>query len=147
MCLKLENKNGSFVTHLPKSKLMQRLDKAKDGEITCWKVYWKWNSHLSSVVMGGSMGGSIDGPGVITSDRETKALTEQEIEDGMIDYGIHVYTSREEAYAALEYYDEVIVPVICRKADFVAQGIHGDAVFMKIRIRSRDWNRLFKGTK
>ena len=122
------------------SDLSNRFEKSKRGEITCWKLYNKIDIRLRSIVMGDLVNGS----GIIKSDRVSAKLTPAEISYSEITQGIHVYTSREEArtYEFLGC-DRIIVPVICKEKDLVAEGVGSEAVFMKVRIDKKTWKKIF----
>lgn len=146
MCLKIE-KNDDFE---------RKMKSNKTGEITCWKIYQKRTlcESLSSAVFNDE----IPFWGVVKSDRKYKRLTATEKYECHITSGIHVFLSKKDAEEYFPYYKHeagktcVIVPVTCKLKDYVASGTFhswyfrkdvASAVFMKVRIRPRDWNKIF----
>lgn len=140
MCLNIVEKNVEFE---------KRLNNSKRKEVVCWKVYIKKCASLESPFFTNC----VEKSGVVYSSRKEKELGFVEENGEMVGAGIHVFTSREEVR---EYNDDVeyaVIPVTCRLNDLVATGTffsgrtckdYGSAVFMKVRIRSRDWNKIFK---
>jgi len=141
MCLFLAKNRGHYVTYKKTSKLWQKLQ--KNGKITFWKIYREKGRHLVSAVK------KIDvtGPGNVNSDRSDKKLLDKERYAGNVDKGIHVFTYKPKLH---KYYDVgFVVPVICRKEDFVAFNEanyygreYGTAVFMKVEIAQKTWNKV-----
>jgi hypothetical protein len=75
--------------------------------------------------------------GMVKSNRESVQLSHTEKYYSSIEYGIHVYTSRKTAEIMCGL-DEVVVPVLCERKDFVALNKQWDeAVFTKVRIHKR----------
>lgn len=75
--------------------------------------------------------------GVVKSNRVSTQLTPRELAFNTIDFGIHVYTSKKTAERFCNV-DEVVVPVLCERKDFVAiNHRYKEAVFTKIRIHKR----------
>lgn len=144
MCLKIE-KNDDFE---------RKMKSNKTKEITCWKIYHKHEYDLSSAVQDFE----IPSWGVVKSDRISKKVSIIENEYLEIISGIHVFLSKKDAEEYIPYHlrEEgktcVIVPVTCQMNDYVASGLFhsghfmkdfNTAVFMKVRIRSRTWNKIF----
>ena len=135
-----------------RSSFMQRLNASKKGEITCWKVYDTGNS--LKLLQSLWQGQRINKAGVVKSDRASKEFTISEYAGGFVNRGIHVFTTRKKAEKELRWASPsgsnkrfVIVPVICRKSDLIAQGVADDAVFMKVRIEKRTWDKIFSEKK
>jgi len=143
MCLFLYGRETKYRTFLnKKSVFAKKIQNTDVKEVTCWKVYKILNNSLISLIQGFP----IRKAGVIKSNRESPDLTETERRDGYIVFGIHVYKTKEEAQrdAVAQWHRlTVVVPVICRTSDFVAEGYGNEAIFMKVRIRSRTWNKIF----
>ena len=118
---------------------MRRLNESKKGEITCWKVYEKGQDSLNSIIMNST----VEGSGVIKSGRESSCLSNCEKNIGLVEQAIHVFTTRKKAEAVKYYNYDVVVPVLCRKTDFIGKGIKDDAAFSKVRIEKRTWNKIF----
>ena len=143
MCLNIEE-NESFVEKLLSKK-----------EITCYKVY-RMNRHRK-VLYSPCFSQEISNFGVIKSNRQNKNIIPEE--GNQVEHGIHVFVNKKDAedYAYLK--EKVVVPVLCRENDLIAIGTfetgfhksnYGNgiksfqsAAFMKVRIRSRDWNKIF----
>ena len=141
MCLILhQNKSKKNIQLDQNSNFAKRLNKAKKGEITCWKAYERRSTSKKLVSM--VMDAQIKEPGVIHSGRKN-GLSNEEKEKGQVYRAIHVFTKRKEAENRIVYSYDVVVPVICRKKDLVAQGNSEDAAFSKIRIEKRTWNKIF----
>ena len=138
-----KDSSGSNQKFQPNSYFMKKLNK---GEITCYKVYDKHSlpkTHLNDYLSAIVKYQTIRAAGVVNSDRPYKELSLSELKYGVC-RGIHVFTSLKSAKKfIIPNTSEIIVPVICRKSDFIAQGMAGQAAFMKVRIRSRTWNKIF----
>lgn len=151
MCLELFIRgNAKYRKTDPHSSFMKRLNASKKGEIVCWKIYKKNKNNLSSVIMECK----VENSGVVQSNRKNTKLEDVEIEYGEVDKGIHVYSSREKAKRYTSEAQEhtsrvkyIVVSVICRKSNFVAQGIENEAVFTKVRIEKRTWDKIFRAKK
>ena len=140
MCLWLNlDKNSKWVKMRKDSSFAKKINDRSTDEITCWKVYNRKNKTLCSACQGSIIMKS----GVIKSDREKQDLGASLI-SGRVHHGIHVFIDKDKAIESRKYIDQIIVPVICRKSDLVAKGDNRDAVFMKVRIRTRTWNTIFK---
>lgn len=65
-----------------------------------------------------------------------------------IEHGaIHVYTNKKYALDQANFMrGEVIIPVVCYKKDFIAQGYNNDACFSKIFISEKDYNKALRAT-
>ena len=74
--------------------------------------------------------------GVVKSNRTSTKVYESEIDFSCIDYGIHVYASRQMAKIMSDLRE--VVPVLCERKDFVALNKEWrEAVFTKVRIHKR----------
>jgi hypothetical protein len=91
-------------------------------------------------------------PGWIKSDRIEKALTNGEkrtLRDdstyNVIEKGIHVYCTEEgAAHHLTKFSNDIVIPVTVYRKDFIAAGIHGDAVFMKVFMKKADHDKAMK---
>ena len=127
----------------------------KDGERTFYKVYYKTNNYKIKNTSGKRYLRSIyrrdviTGAGTVVSDRTSQTLS-NDYETRSVDHGIHVFLDREDAEVEAERYNCVdvdVVPVRCKKSDFVATGWFFDApsaVFMKVLIDNKTWKRIWK---
>lgn len=72
---------------------------------------------------------------VFSSDRRNTKLLQSEVEWKVVHRGIHIYTNLAAAkeHRASNYFSNIIVPVLCKKEDFVAAGFD-EAVFKKVYI-------------
>jgi hypothetical protein len=71
----------------------------------------------------------------LVSDRTTTALSEGEAERGVVNRGIHVFSSKREARTAAKCWDNtrhIVVKALVDPADWVADGRLNEAVYMKI---------------
>jgi hypothetical protein len=72
----------------------------------------------------------------LNSDRRQKRVTSEEIADGEINDGIHVYTSKKAALESWVYNSyckrAFVVKALVDPADWVADGKYNEAVYMKI---------------
>jgi len=125
----------------------KKINDRSTDEITCWKVYYRKNKTLRSACQGAI----IRKAGVIKSDRRKQDLDNyslhkwnKTLKNGRVYHGIHVFIDKGKTIESCRYTGQIIVPVICRKSDLVAEGDNFDAVFMKVRIRTRTWNTIFK---
>ena len=143
MCLYLGKRQSDLVSY------KEIKSRAKNGKVTCWKVYRK--SQRRSFVKGSLSSlvyvKVIKGPGIVWSNRFEKKLSYFEKSSCSVDYGIHVYTNIEVAKSIKEEDSDVVVPVECDLNDLVAYGIQNEAVFMKVKITRKEWNRAFKDGK
>jgi len=142
MCLwlNLDKKSHKPIKMTKDSSFAKKINDRSTDEITCWKVYNKKNKTLSSACQGSIIRKS----GVIKSNREKQDLNNSSLSHGRVHRGIHVFIDKNKAIEYRHYNNQIIVPVICRKSDLVAEGDNRDAVFMKVRIRTRTWNTIFK---
>jgi hypothetical protein len=70
------------------------------------------------------------------SDRKNNELSLAESASGNIYNGIHVYKNKRAAERSVAfkcYLDRLIIKVAVRPNDWVADGYHGDAVYMKVK--------------
>lgn len=116
----------------------------KDGERTFYKLYYvNAKNYLKSLYFHQDVAGA----GSVISDRTSKTLS-NDYETRSVDYGIHVFLTRKGAEVEKTRYVGVkIVPVRCKKSDFVATGWFFDspsAVFMKVLIDQKTWKRIWK---
>lgn len=125
-------------------KLLNRFNSLPKEKTTIdfWKVYekrenilvaiWRWNK--------------IEKPGIVRSDRSSKKFRIAENDITKINKGIHVFTNKKRAEDFAQKH-EVVVKVQTRKQDFIAasnQNVTKEAVFMKVEISEKEWNRVFK---
>jgi len=80
--------------------------------------------------------------GINKSNRKNNSLTYYEKYLGIVNEGIHVYTSIEMAKFNRKYC-KIIVPVICYVNDLVCIG-YDEAVFTKVRLERRTIDRINK---
>ena len=135
MCLNLRKSYRRFVGFDKKSFFWQKLQ--KQGKVICWKIYQKRINYLRSYWDRQL----VTEPGNVVSDRLNKKINQFEKEYGMIERGIHVYISKPGNLSPWR-----VIPVICRKENFVAMN-STEAVFMKVEITKKTWNKIFKEKK
>jgi hypothetical protein len=114
----------------------------KNGKVKCWKVVYAFDKILKSQFFSKRWNA-----GVNTSSRVFAKLTTEEINIGIVDNGIHVYTSYKQA--KFEAFDNnlVVLPVTCRLRDFVALNRnHGEAVFTQVTVHPQTYTKLTKAT-
>lgn len=126
----------------------------KDGLIVGWKAYNIKTVNplvISSIYFSDKVGGVIDKPGDVVSNRNGTDLIDSEVPVGgvngvnseffaMVLKGIHVSIPLKEC-SLLIYNKTCVIPVICKKEDFVAAGL-GEAVFTKVTITQETWDEL-----
>ena len=122
-------------------KLREKM-KLRGGKMTAYKVYDRWAGGLCCICKDGF----ITSPGVITSNRESKVPGKDfdsvwGNDDIEISRGIHVELTRKGAIRWKRGGRRVIVPVTIEVKDLVGAGACGDAVFMKITISKRNFNK------
>lgn len=144
MCLNLYTKSGHVVAFRKDSSFWQKLQ--KNGKVTCYKIYWKCNTHLQSYWHYLS----IREPRIVKSNRSAfmlsvfhTRLTGLERISSTVFNGIHVYKNKQEYVSS----SCCQVPVICRKEHFVAEGHGSEAVFTQVEITKRNWNKIFNKEK
>ena len=128
------------------------------GTIVCYKVYNIYTEYqgknlpekkeLHSVFRKSKKGGTIGKPRIVTSTRKDKKISKRERFWGRIDVGIHVYATRKNANNNCGISDRHVVPVVCRKKDFVAASSKNhyngwQAVFTEVEILKKDWDKIF----
>ncbi len=104
-----------------------------------WKVLVQYGSKLYSVFQKHNWL-----PGVNRSGRLT-SLTEEERGNRAIELGIHVFTTREAAVAFVNggnVHREVIVSVLCEDDDCVMIGHRNEAVYTKVTLEEKEYNRV-----
>jgi len=126
---------------------------SKKGYIIGWKVikieieYELYESDGSRIIAGYKMRTpymcsiiEITKDGAFVSDRKQAKLFKYETEKNTVDKGIHIFLRKSNAAKIRGSY-EYLVPVICKKEDFVAAGKFcgmDSAVFTKIFIDDKD---------
>lgn len=85
--------------------------------------------------------------GINKSDRIENKLTCNEKRYGIVNKGIHVYTTKKEALKSVKCPGRILVPVICHINDLVAFGDFNEAVFTKVRLEQRTIDRINKRLK
>lgn len=124
------------------SKDSSRIKWNRNGEITAWKEYrvgydWGTDKHLFSSVYHQK----IFGPGIIKSDRRSKNWNNSERFSRRVSKGIHVFLDKPK-YKTIGY---IMVPVKCKKSDFVAIGDYQrEAVFTEVSISKHFWREVRK---
>jgi hypothetical protein len=133
----------------------------KDDTITCYKVYGvriqrpydndgETKKYLVSPYFPNKKGSVIDEPQVVTADRSGIKMTARETRKGHVDKGIHVFVNKKAAKhsaALLWIHKGVVMPVKCKKKDFVAASKkHNqsawEAVFKRVEITQENWDKL-----
>lgn len=128
MCLEVDKRRTR--------ELKQKL--SKTGSIVCYKSINCYNGKVRSLFYSHHTWL----PEWNISNRDKIELTYEEIVDGYISHGIHVYTSYRAASS--QYNKRDIIPVRCYKKDLVSGGKEGEAVFMKVFLRKRDYHKALK---
>lgn len=121
------------------TKALRAKMKAKGGVMTLWKVYSPGKDRLAPPYRRQPL---VWAPGVVKSDREKNRVLPREMHEG-VDRGIHLCATRKAAECWRDG-GEVIIPVRCKLRDLVCASSDGDAVFMKIEILPRNFNRAIK---
>jgi len=89
-------------------------------------------------------------PGWNESNRGTPVLTNNELVNNEVNFGIHVLFTREDA-RLYKYRCEIIIPVYVYKKDLIACGISNwtasgrdckEAVFTKVFLKKEDYNKV-----
>jgi hypothetical protein len=131
------------------------LDKQKTAEVkawdkeefTCWKMYRL--SAEKNLVTPYFTHSPVE-PGNIISNRSGRRVSRTNGDDydswgnlWEVNRGIHVFLYKQDAekFARLDWPTARVVPVTCFKKDFVAAGIDGDAVFMKVNLSVKAWEK------
>ena len=130
------------------------LRKYKDKKyITCYKIFEVCNNELYSSVRQLRYG-----PGVKKSTRINNYLDTFEddyyyynkrwYKRWTVNFGIHVYTTKEIAKLKFNVYskNEIVVPVRCKPEDLIAysEKDYKQAVFMKVLLEEREYKRALK---
>lgn len=130
----------------------QLQEQMKNGKRKFYKVYLDSSDKvLISPYQASAVRGR--GPGAIVSNRKGKDLTVYEIITGEVHFGIHVFVDEVEAREAksLSISDGIIVEVTAEPEDLVAAGSfsydYASAVFMKVCISKKEWDRVMKENK
>lgn len=115
------------------SRVPERI-KFKRGRAICYKFMTRRGNRLESPYQGTAYTLGVNKAVGHCSDCGT-------IYDG----AIHVYTSKKYALSAAES-NEVVIPVVCLKEDFIAEGDSKDAAFTKVFVRTADYRKALKST-
>jgi hypothetical protein len=84
-------------------------------------------------------------PGWNKSSRPLIWLTDNEKHAGVINAGIHVYTTLAQAQRFSAYMSEVLLPVMVEEKDFVMGGKNNEAVFMKVFVKQSIYDKIMNG--
>lgn len=113
--------------------------KFKNNKVIYYKVVYK---HFMSNYLSTPFQGTTINSGYFIAD----PVTDKRIlcRSSYISSGaIHVYTTKKIALKEADFND-VVIPVICNKKDFIAIGQDGDACFTKVFIRKKDYEKALK---
>lgn len=115
-------------------ELKKRL--AKTGKIRCWKVLNIGEDYLASMWYHRTWS-----PGPNNSDSKEAYLgLRARVRNHRVSRGIHVYTDKKRAMGHTQVWQET-VPVTCYMQDLVAGGDSGEAVFKKVYLSKRAYNK------
>lgn len=128
MCLKYNEKKSNII----RQKLLNN-----NGKCTFYKLVYK-NTTTNTLVS--TVFSKIYDIGWNVSNRRSKKIFKNE--ESYLELGIHVYTSRRTAQRN-KYTLDRIIPVQCNLKHFVAAGNNGDAIFTKVYITKRDYDRVY----
>jgi len=137
--------------------LRQKMQKA-GGKMVFWKVYKRRRTNLGCYFRKAT----VKNPGIIKSDRLNQKPGHDDL-DGhraspiyppiiTLYRGIHVYRKKKDALHEADTcrLPVSVVPVVCKVDNLVgAEGAWRTqpcAVFMKVRIRPKDWRKIFPGS-
>lgn len=138
-----ENFNMCLIIGEKKTKIIKEKLKNNNGEYIFYKVlsYSPDNHGLKSPIQNWKYS-----PKINRSNRKSKKILKTELDKRRIYKGIHVYTSLTTAKQSKGWY-ECIIPVRCKLSDFVVAGNRSEAVFTKIYIDPKDYDRIVKQAK
>lgn len=106
-------------------------------QITCYKALVNYDNKLYSPAYHHyqwTFGENI-------SSRSYTTLLKNEYDAKQVGHGIHVYTSKKHATV---YDGEILVPVSCNLSDVVAVGHNKEAVFTKVYLLRREYDKAIK---
>ena len=139
-----------YINQARTKEIEEKLKNSPRQQCIFWKVYSRvnWKNQFSSGTFLRPLYYPKTGKvsfGRIFSCRPYKKITENEKDTNRIDYGIHVYITKKKAIAHYtSSLNPVLVPVICELKDFIAAGNDNDAVFTKVRLTKRSYQKAIK---